>query len=174
MVFGISQAAIVAYTNLGQNNPNVRSNLIPNATNPLHQVSTLLGIGQSHQPGSDGKFHGVNAQIVFNAFLLWRVFGVRFCLSLLLNEGLTELDVERFSQYAERELPAYARPVFLRIQTDIDVTGTFKMVKGDLREQAYNLDQVDDSLYVWKPQGGGYELLDAEYAAVIAQGEAGF
>jgi|TARA_B100000315_G_scaffold253446_1_gene292254 citronellyl-CoA synthetase len=94
--------------------------------------------------------------------------------ALLLDEQLTQLDVERFSKYVNHELPAYARPVFLRIQADIDVTGTFKMVKGDLREQAYDLDTVEDPLYVWKPHGEGYEPLDADYAAVIARGEAGF
>jgi citronellyl-CoA synthetase len=64
--------------------------------------------------------------------------------------------------------------VFLRIQRDIDVTGTFKMVKGDLRKQGYDPELVGDPLYVMKPRTSVYEPLDAGYYATIRAGDAGF
>jgi len=64
--------------------------------------------------------------------------------------------------------------MFLRIESEIDVTGTFKMVKGALREQGYDPDKVADPLYVMKAGSSVYEPLDREYAALIARGEAGF
>ena len=91
-----------------------------------------------------------------------------------LAEGVTELDLQAFSDYAQRELPAYAIPVFLRIQNDIDVTGTFKMVKGDLREQAYHIDQFDDPVYVLRNGDSTYTALDEDYLQKIRAGEAGF
>jgi citronellyl-CoA synthetase len=94
--------------------------------------------------------------------------------SLVLNEGIKELNVQSFSAYVNEHLPAYARPVFLRIQRELDTTGTFKMVKGELRKQSYDLDLVSDPIYVLKPRSDTYELLDKEYAAILRAGEAGY
>ena len=94
--------------------------------------------------------------------------------ALSLKEGAGELDLEAFAQYARQELPAYAMPVFLRIQSDIDVTGTFKMVKGDLREQAYDIDAFEDPVYVLLNGSQNYQPLDAELVARINAREAGF
>ncbi len=94
--------------------------------------------------------------------------------ALVLDEGNEALDVSDFSSFIARVLPAYARPVFLRIQRDIDVTGTFKMVKGELRKQGYDPELVADPLYVMKPRTSVYEPLDAGYYATIRAGDAGF
>ncbi len=85
-----------------------------------------------------------------------------------------ELDLEGLSRHVERELPAYARPVFVRIQRNFDLTGTFKLVKGDLKREAYNIDQFADPVYVMKPRTSDYVPLDAEYLAAIRSGAAGF
>jgi citronellyl-CoA synthetase len=94
--------------------------------------------------------------------------------SLVLVEGIEALDVKSFSAYVNEHLPAYARPVFLRIQRELDTTGTFKMVKGELRKQSYDLDLVSDPIYVLKPRSNTYELLDREYLAVLRAGDAGY
>ncbi len=62
----------------------------------------------------------------------------------------------------------------MRVQPDIDVTGTFKMVKGDLRKQGYDLGQVDDPLFVMKPGESAYVPLDEDFARVVASGTAGY
>lgn len=94
--------------------------------------------------------------------------------ALTLAPGTTALDLEGFSQHVMRELPAYARPVFLRVEPEIDVTGTFKMVKGALRDEGYDLSRVRDPLFVLKPGSSRYEPLDAEFAAEIGRGTAGY
>ncbi len=94
--------------------------------------------------------------------------------ALVLEDGGGELDITDFSDFVAQQLPAYARPVFLRIQTDIDVTGTFKMVKGDLRKDGYDLERVSDALYVLKPGSATYVPLDAAFASAIADGKAGY
>ena len=94
--------------------------------------------------------------------------------ALMLEPGLEELDAEAFSGFVNGELPAYARPVFLRVQSDIDVTGTFKMLKGSLRKDGYDLSRIAEPVYVMKPGSGAYEPLNEEFAARIRIGEAGF
>lgn len=116
--------------------------------------------------------------------------GVRFCnvygvevpgadgragmAAVTLAEGADALDLERFSRYVVENLPVYARPVFIRVQPDLEVTGTFKMMKGDLKKEAYDLSKISDPVYVMKPHSERYEPLDEEFAAVIGRGEAGY
>ena len=56
----------------------------------------------------------------------------------------------------------------------MDVTGTFKMVKGDLRREAYDLGAIADPVYVLKPGTNRYEPLDIEYLKIIRDGRAGY
>jgi len=57
------------------------------------------------------------------------------------------LDLAGLRKHLERCLPAYARPVFLRIRSAIDVTGTFKYSKTELISQGYNPLASGDALY---------------------------
>ncbi len=114
--------------------------------------------------------------------LLCNVYGVEIpkadgragMAALALAEGVGQLDLDSFSAHVCSLLPAYARPVFLRIQRELDTTGTFKLVKGELRNQGYDLAKVQDPLYVMKPGSSRYEPLDAAFAARILAGTAGF
>ncbi|MFK7974972.1 MAG: long-chain-acyl-CoA synthetase [Halioglobus sp.] len=94
--------------------------------------------------------------------------------AIVLSEGTQDLDAADFSAFVCEQLPSYARPVFLRIQRELDTTGTFKMVKGDLRKQGYDLNQVSDTLMVMKPRSDRYVPLDAEFLQVINAGKAGY
>jgi hypothetical protein len=71
-------------------------------------------------------------------------------------------------------LPAYAVPVFLRVDDDIDVTGTFKMLKGDLRKQGYDIDQINGPVYVMKNGESIYTRLEADYVDQLNNASAGF
>lgn len=94
--------------------------------------------------------------------------------ALTLLEDAGDFDVAGFSTYVREQLPAYAQPVFLRIKRDMDVTGTMKMVKGDLRKEAYDIAQVDEPIYVLKPHADVYEPLDAGFHDTIKSGGAGY
>jgi citronellyl-CoA synthetase len=94
--------------------------------------------------------------------------------ALALAEGVEQLDLASFSAHVCDQLPSYARPVFLRIQRELDTTGTFKLVKNELRKEGYDLNLVGDPLYVLKPGSERYELLDPDFASKIAAGKAGY
>ncbi len=93
--------------------------------------------------------------------------------AVLLREG-ARFDADSVARLVEKELANYARPVFIRILQEQELTGTFKLQKGDLREAAFHPDQVTDDLYVWKPGGSGYEPLDSEFYDKIMAAEAGY
>ena len=94
--------------------------------------------------------------------------------SITLNDDVTELDVEAFAQFAQDALPSYAVPVFIRIDTEIDVTGTFKMLKGELRQQGFNIDNIEGPVFVMKSGEKTYSVLDAAYLQRINSAEAGY
>jgi fatty-acyl-CoA synthase len=57
-------------------------------------------------------------------------------------------DPPAFFAYAAQQLPSYARPAFVRIVPQMDVTGTLKQQKHALRAEGYDLERVRDPLFV--------------------------
>ena len=62
-------------------------------------------------------------------------------------------------------LPAYARPVFLRLTQQLAMTGTFKQKKAELIEQGFDPTRIRDALYVL--DAGRYVPLDRERYATL-------
>jgi fatty-acyl-CoA synthase len=61
--------------------------------------------------------------------------------------------------YLGRELPFYARPVFIRIQPAIETTGTFKYRKVDLVNDGFDPHKIEQTLYVALPESREYTLI---------------
>ena len=68
-------------------------------------------------------------------------------------------DWQAFSDYVENSLPKYARPLFIRIIQEMDTTGTFKLKKNDLRNEAFDIGKVSDPIYCLKPNSSNYVAL---------------
>ena len=84
-------------------------------------------------------------------------------------------DWKTFSSFVDEKLPSYARPVFVRIIKELETTGTFKLKKGDLREEAYHLDKVNDDLvFVREPRSECYSRLTSENYEQINNGTISF
>jgi fatty-acyl-CoA synthase len=60
-----------------------------------------------------------------------------------------------------QQLPEYARPVFLRIRQDSDVTTTFKQKKIDLVKEGFDPGHTVDPVYFNDPQRKAFVRLDA-------------
>jgi fatty-acyl-CoA synthase len=58
-----------------------------------------------------------------------------------------ELDLTAFRTHLVDRLPDYARPVFLRIRRDLDVTDTFKHTKNVLVREGYDPVAIGDAIY---------------------------
>ena len=93
--------------------------------------------------------------------------------ALLLKEGAS-FNIATVSAMVETELATYARPIFIRILPEQQLTGTFKLQKGDLREAAFHPDKCTDDIYVWKPGATGYEKMDSAFYEKVMAAEAGF
>lgn len=80
------------------------------------------------------------------------------------------LDLSGLRQHLVNRLPPYARPLFLRIASDIDLTGTFKYSKTELVRQGYDPDNSNDVLYFDNPESGGFTRLDKDLYGRIQVG----
>ncbi len=66
-------------------------------------------------------------------------------------------------------LPGYARPVFVRLQPAMEITGTFKQRKVELVKEGFDPAAIHEPLYWLDHASGVYEPLTVDvYAAIIA------
>ncbi|WP_151788434.1 long-chain-acyl-CoA synthetase [Acinetobacter ursingii] len=84
--------------------------------------------------------------------------------AITLSDGaeLNEQDLTEMVNQFKKNLPAYAIPVFLRVQAVVETTGTFKYQKNKLKEQAFDPSQTDERLLVLLPNAEAYCDVTAE------------
>ena len=63
------------------------------------------------------------------------------------------LDFAELRKHLAEQLPAYARPLFLRMRDKIEATATFKHAKQELQRQSYNPTATTDPIYFADPDG---------------------
>lgn len=80
-----------------------------------------------------------------------------------------DCDLPAFYLHLQASLPDYARPVFLRIRRDLDMTATFKQKKVDLVKQGFDPAEIADPLYFNDPSRHAFIPLDrAVYTSIKA------
>ena len=72
------------------------------------------------------------------------------------------MDIESLYSSFQSCMPSYAIPLFIRLKASLDKTGTFKYKKTDVKKQGFNINQVDDPLFVLLPNKKTYTELTAE------------
>jgi fatty-acyl-CoA synthase len=69
------------------------------------------------------------------------------------------------------QLPAYARPVFIRIVAALELTGTFKLRKQELAKEGYDPRVVSDPLYIEDATQDRYVHLDTQRYLQVQSGK---
>ncbi|MDR3506763.1 MAG: AMP-binding protein, partial [Caulobacteraceae bacterium] len=80
-----------------------------------------------------------------------------------------DFDPTQLAAYLDERLPAYARPVFLRLVDSLAATETFKQKKADLVREGFDPWLAGGRVYV--AQGGGYRRLDSALHGKILAGQ---
>ncbi|CAH0726566.1 unnamed protein product, partial [Brenthis ino] len=82
------------------------------------------------------------------------------------------LDLDKLAKDLSRHLPPYARPIFIRVMTSMDMTGTFKMKKTDLQKEGFDPSLVKaDKLYYLDLKQMKYLPLGPEEYQKILKGQ---
>ena len=79
-------------------------------------------------------------------------------------------NVNTFRAEVAAQLPAYARPLFVRIVPTLDRTGTFKVQTRRLAGQGYDPEKISGALYFDRVADGCYVTLDQALHARILSG----
>ncbi len=85
--------------------------------------------------------------------------------SLVTGEGF---DIKTLKDQLEEALPHYAQPVFVRLQPQIETTGTFKHRKLDLVAEGFDPDRIKGPLFYRNPAKGYVKLSKAAYAKIVS------
>jgi fatty-acyl-CoA synthase len=87
--------------------------------------------------------------------------------AIVVNEGF---DVSALADHLAALLPAYARPVFIRISSELDATETFKQKKSQLAREGFDPNAISDPLFIADAKSGAYVALDDEMYARLLDG----
>ncbi len=80
-------------------------------------------------------------------------------------------DLAALHQHLIEHLPAYARPLFLRLRGELDRTATFKPTKQDLTREAYDPAATADAIYYRDQAEGAFVRMDADlYGRILNPG----
>ncbi|MGY2046987.1 long-chain-acyl-CoA synthetase [Methylobacterium sp. JK268] len=79
-------------------------------------------------------------------------------------------DLATLRAHLAAELPAYARPLFLRLRGSFEITETFKQKKQALGDEGFDPERVGDPLFFDDAAAGAYVPLDADLHARIVGG----
>lgn len=91
-------------------------------------------------------------------------------ISLVLNVPLKDFDAAGLSNTLKQALPSYAVPVFIRLRSELEVTGTFKHRKVDLKKEGFDIASLKDPVYAWLPKGDGYrKLTKKNHGEIVAK-----
>merc|ERR1712072_580474 len=105
------------------------------------------------------KFDGVDEVNVYGVQIPNNEDG-RAGMSAMLMPDVSDANLADFHKHASDNLPSYSVPVFLRILPAMQITGTFKHQKVQMRNDGIDPEKVNDPIYFL--QDGKYRLLDEE------------
>jgi len=87
--------------------------------------------------------------------------------ALVAGEGF---DIGTLADALAGNLAPYARPVFVRLQPEMEITGTFKQRKVELVQEGFDPRTIRDPLYWLDPATGRYEPMTAAVMDAITNG----
>jgi len=88
-----------------------------------------------------------------------------------LINGTTEMNFDNFLRHIKTKLPAYARPLFVRIQAQLETTGTFKLTKGKLQREGFDPGHIRDPLLFFCERSDSYIALNTALFEEICSGK---
>ena len=94
--------------------------------------------------------------------------------AVILKEGssVQQFDWQAFRTECTKNLPAYSRPVFIRFQSQLAVTSTFKHQKADLVKDGFDPARIGgDAIYFYDWKKNSHEVIEVELFKRICSGD---
>jgi fatty-acyl-CoA synthase len=81
------------------------------------------------------------------------------------------LDLDALRTHLVQHLPVYARPLFVRMRRDVDMTSTFKYATAEFARQGFDPLAISDPIYFNDAERGGFVRLDTTLYDRIQAGQ---
>ncbi len=100
----------------------------------------------------------------FDQVLFSTVYGVQIpgtdgragMAAILPSVSLEEFNLKGLTDYLKKNLPPYGVPLFLRLKSKLATTATFKLKKVELKKECFDIESIEDPMYVLLPGGSEY------------------
>jgi acyl-CoA synthetase (AMP-forming)/AMP-acid ligase II len=94
--------------------------------------------------------------------------------ALTLNCPIEAFSAKEFYHHVAATLPSYAQPIFIRLRTQQEITGTFKYKKTTLKQESYHSNNSDELILMKQPKDSFYSAMSKEAIAAIEQRKISF
>jgi fatty-acyl-CoA synthase len=91
-------------------------------------------------------------------------------MAAIVPENVASFDLAGLREHLKAHLPDYARPMFLRLQDHLEITGTFKPRKLDLVSDGFDPSRTGDAIYVDDKIAQAYLRMDGVRYGTIVKG----
>jgi len=81
-----------------------------------------------------------------------------------------DFDIAALAAQVDAAMPGYQRPLFVRLQPEIEITGTFKYRKLDLVEAGFDPSKVRQPLFFKDPKKGYVKITKAVFDKIMSGG----
>ena len=81
-----------------------------------------------------------------------------------------DVDIEKLGESLKKDLPAYARPLFIRLNELVEHTGSLKAQKMKLVEESFNITLFKDKIFYFDPKLQNYAALTIDIYNQIQKG----
>jgi fatty-acyl-CoA synthase len=125
-------------------------------------------VSTSEVAGAINTFPGIKDANVYGVHVPGREG--RAGMAAIVCDDSAKCDLGGLHAHLTAHLPDYARPVFLRVQAEIDVTSTFKQKKIDLVREGFDPSACKDPIYFNDPQRRAFVPLDPTLYRQITMG----
>ncbi len=102
------------------------------------------------------QFTGISENVVYGVEVPENS-GRAGMVNIIVDNEKQEIDLIKFYNHLNTELPAYAIPVFLRISVAAEITSTYKYQKQQLKEDGFDYKKIGKEVYV---------LIDKKYTRI--------
>ena len=82
-------------------------------------------------------------------------------MAAIVKEG-GKIDLKKLATGLRKSLPHYARPMFVRLIKELQMTGTYKLQKTTLQDEGFDVTKVNDDIFFMGPKDEEYRILDLE------------
>ncbi|XP_076649555.1 fatty acid transport protein 3 [Halictus rubicundus] len=77
------------------------------------------------------------------------------------------LNIKEMAEGVKKALPPYARPLFVRVLSELPMTGTFKLKKKDLQVDGFHIKKITDPIYFLDNSGAYVKLTEQLYNDIL-------